>query len=89
MQFRKGRIDPLELLRDSIMQKKSIKLRNKNSEFKLLFENNIELKCTSVIIFIIFIGNSMEIQIQSRIQFGRIMVVLRMLIKEYRQQGVP
>jgi hypothetical protein len=46
--FRKGRIDPLELLKDHIINKKQIKLKSKNSDHRLIFENNIEFKCQTV-----------------------------------------
>lgn len=46
--FRKGRIDPLELLKDHIVHKKSIKLKSKGTDHRLLFDNNIEFKAKTV-----------------------------------------
>lgn len=52
---RKGRIDPIEILREYTTQKKPIILKQKkdrNNPYKLVFDN-IELKCNMVIIWII------------------------------------
>ncbi|CAK71345.1 unnamed protein product (macronuclear) [Paramecium tetraurelia] len=45
--FRKGRNDPLELLRDHVIHHKQIKLKSKNTDHRLLFDNNIEFKCST------------------------------------------
>ncbi len=45
---RKGRIDPIEILKEFITQKKSIKFKKeKNDVYKIIFEN-IEMKSNMV-----------------------------------------
>lgn len=45
---RKGRIDPIEILREFIMQKKQIKFKKeKNNIYKIIFDN-VELKSNMV-----------------------------------------
>ena len=46
--YRKGKSDPLEILRDYIIQKKPIKLKSKGDDHRLIFEGNttIEFKFT-------------------------------------------
>ncbi|CAD8159300.1 unnamed protein product [Paramecium octaurelia] len=45
--FRKGRNDPLELLRDHVIHHKQIKLKSKNTDHRLFFDNNVEFKCST------------------------------------------
>ncbi|KAM3146595.1 hypothetical protein pb186bvf_001125 [Paramecium bursaria] len=49
LMYRKGKSDPLEILRDHIIQKKPIKLKSKGDDHRLIFEGNntsIEFKFT-------------------------------------------
>ncbi|CAD8054204.1 unnamed protein product [Paramecium primaurelia] len=45
--FKRGRNDPLELLKDHVIHHKQIKLKSKNTDHRLIFENNIEFKCST------------------------------------------